>query len=223
MHMNVWMWISICTLLTAQPPQGEPLRVLPIGDSITAGAGNIAGGGYRKMVYEGLTAQGFQVDMLGSQNLGRGRGWDRDHEGHGGKTVLWFKPRIKKAVRRSNPDVVLVMLGTNDLNNKARRVEYIVNDLEVVIQRIREVAPNALILVSTVPPFPRHAERTKKYQAMIPDMVAKQQDPFTVFVDTASGIERSELKDGVHPNTKGYRKIADAWIKALVEAKGPKQ
>jgi hypothetical protein len=62
------------------------LDIYPIGDSITLGTG----GGYRNVVFANLTADGYDVDMLGSLSDSMTGVPDKDHEGHGGCTAgVW--------------------------------------------------------------------------------------------------------------------------------------
>src|SRR5713101_7644123 len=65
---------------TAAPP---PIRILPLGDSITYGYD--VPGGYRLPLYQVLTNAGYNVDFTGTQT-GNGAADlpDPDHEGHPG-------------------------------------------------------------------------------------------------------------------------------------------
>src|SRR5665647_586276 len=65
----------------SQPP---PLRILPLGDSITYGSS--VAGGYRLPLYAVLTNAGYNVDYIGSDtgNSAPGLGAEIHHEGHGG-------------------------------------------------------------------------------------------------------------------------------------------
>src|SRR3972149_290813 len=68
----------------------SPFRIMPLGDSITAGKTSGVVGpkqwtAYRKELYERLQAAGYQVDFVGSESNGSYfSGFDPQHEGHGG-------------------------------------------------------------------------------------------------------------------------------------------
>lgn len=47
-----------------------PLRVLPLGASITWGKNSATGNGYRKPLWDQLTSGGWEVDMVGSRHNG---------------------------------------------------------------------------------------------------------------------------------------------------------
>ena len=76
----------IAILISAVCAQGQPppLRIMPLGDSITEGSG--AAGGYRLPLYIALTNAGYNVDLVGSHasNTAPGLGPETHHEGHGG-------------------------------------------------------------------------------------------------------------------------------------------
>src|SRR6201985_2801266 len=61
-----------------------PVRIMPLGDSITAGPGC-----WRAMLWHQLQTSGYpNIDFVGSQSDGGGcnpgYAYDEDHEGHGG-------------------------------------------------------------------------------------------------------------------------------------------
>ena len=64
--------------------QTPPIRIMPLGDSITDGSG--AAGGYRLPLYIALTNAGYNVDLVGTatDNSAPGLGTEVNHEGHGG-------------------------------------------------------------------------------------------------------------------------------------------
>src|SRR2546427_13252520 len=75
--------IAFVVTATATPP---PIRILPLGDSITQGW--IVPGGYRLPLYQLLTNAGYNVDFTGTQTDNGAPGLpDPDHEGHPGWTI----------------------------------------------------------------------------------------------------------------------------------------
>ena len=66
-----------------------PFRIMPLGDSITEGAG-WDGGGYRAVLREKLVAAGYDVDYVGTATHNPGTladSGDVQHDGHGGWKV----------------------------------------------------------------------------------------------------------------------------------------
>ena len=64
------------------PSRTGPIRILPLGDSLTWGVGSTDGSGYRTRLRSALTAAGLRVHFVGSQRSGAGP--DADHAGHPG-------------------------------------------------------------------------------------------------------------------------------------------
>src|SRR4051794_37307731 len=96
-------------------PAPVVLRVMPLGASSTVGSGSPETAGYRGPLQTLLARDGVTVDMVGSQHSGPASVRDVDFEGYGGLTLEDMRLRVAGWVRRANPDVVLLHMGTNDL------------------------------------------------------------------------------------------------------------
>src|SRR5260370_31146020 len=99
----------------AAPP---PIRILPLGDSITYGYP--VSGGYRLPLYQLLTNADYGVDFTGTQT---GNGAvdlpDPDHEGHPGWTIRGINAITADVLARTDePDVIPLLLGGTDHNRK---------------------------------------------------------------------------------------------------------
>src|SRR4051812_6467748 len=90
-----------------------PLRVMPLGDSITWGVGSGNQDGYRGSLYRRLTAAGVDVDFVGSMHTGHGP--DPNNEGHKGWTIAELAARVDDWLDTYEPDVILLHIGTNDM------------------------------------------------------------------------------------------------------------
>src|SRR5688500_15993420 len=79
----VLVYFLVASLAPAQTP--PPVRIMPLGDSITFGAGGTANlGGYRGPLYTLLTNAGYNVDFVGTQTGNSSGVPDQDHQGHSG-------------------------------------------------------------------------------------------------------------------------------------------
>jgi hypothetical protein len=89
----------------------DPLRIMPLGDSITAGYDdfNQTPGGYRTTLYGLLDAAGYDFDFVGSLQTNPGPIPDNDHEGHGGYTLLQIGQIAGPSIVATQPDVILLL------------------------------------------------------------------------------------------------------------------
>jgi lysophospholipase L1-like esterase len=216
----------IAVLLTAPPAgaeqstvdvQADPVRVMPLGDSITQG-GSI--GGYRLDLGTKLRAAGRNVDFVGSLSDGPQSMPDRNHEGHPGWTIAQIDANVVNWLRTYNPRTILLHIGTNDMygsdpGGAPRR-------LSALVDKITSQAPSAEVFVSTIIPI-RFADATvRNYNAaIVPLLRAKAAAGKRVHVvDMYPAVPISDLPDGIHPNAAGYSKMAAVWYAALSSVPG---
>ena len=106
------------------------IKILPLGDSITFGCGSNAAppdwyaccteldGGYRLPLWVALNGSSINasIAMVGTESTGPS--WApptaKNHEGHPGWTIKELFSLQSKWVTL-NPDIVLLMIGTNDI------------------------------------------------------------------------------------------------------------
>lgn len=182
----------------------QPVRILALGDSITAGIGDPAGGGYRCLLKSYLTAQGIASDFVGS--LSSGPCGDTQHEGHSGWTTDQILDIAADRVTTYQPDVVVLMIGTNDLKPENKATVSGLNDrLAAIIDAIHGARPEALVVVCTIPAYPAADQVIwRAYRGDVPT-IAMQHGAHTAYVNN---VQARELADGVHPKPCGYVKTA---------------
>ncbi len=201
------------------------LRIMLMGDSNTAGTGNPAGTtapnsiGYRKVLKEKLTAQGFTVDFVGSQCSGSSLLSDCEHEGYPGKGIAQLQSRVNAgALEQYKPNVVVVLVGSNDmwvsLDNRSpisnTQADAKVNELYELVKDIHKKAPSALILLAK-PATPSNATAPLNiYRAGIDDMASGSN--FIEVVDFG-GFSN----DGVHYRPAGFDQIANTLSNKISE------
>jgi len=77
--------------------------------------------------------------------------------------------------------------------------------------------PDVLLAVSSIIPWQAHASRIATYNQNIPGIVQERVDMGfnVIFVDQFSGFPTTELADGVHPNSAGYKRMGGKWYSAI--------
>lgn len=212
--------VTLAVAAGARPASAQttpPVRIMPLGDSITHGY-NVSGG-YRVALEDALAAGGFAVDFVGSRSDGPRDLADRDHEGHPGWRVDQISARADEWVRTSRPEVVLLMIGTNDVLQDAD-VAGAPQRLSGLIDRIAAAAPSARILVASLTPLGRadREQRARSFNAAVPGIVGEKaaRGLRVSFVDMHAALSSSsDLADGVHPNPSGYARMASVWFAGL--------
>jgi lysophospholipase L1-like esterase len=201
------------------PPTGGALRVLPLGDSITEGVN----GGYRDVLYSRLTTAGYTVDYVGPRYDQYANGPDKDHAG----TPGWNSGNVLGAIdgylATYDPDVVLLLIGTNDLAwwvadatapaDAAARVGQVIDRVQATGARII-LATTPPIQDASVPPNGRsRSQLLRDYNAALRTLAAARG---VTLVDVEAALTLSDLYDGVHPSEAAHdTKIAPLWAAAL--------
>ncbi|MDT5033984.1 MAG: hypothetical protein QOC94_4155 [Actinoplanes sp.] len=194
-----------------------PLKIMPLGDSITMGIGSATMSSYRIDLQERLKAAGLAVDMVGSQQTGAPATADLDNEGHSGWTIAKIAGSVDGWLATYQPDAVLLMAGTNDLRTAAGAVGA-TSRLAALITQIKADAPTTEIFVAKITGTRNggrtgQQKRTAAYNANVPGIVASA--GFRVHLVDQSTVRDLDIRDGLHPNDFGYSKMSWNWYLAM--------
>jgi alpha-galactosidase len=216
-RLNRWVAALVLLVAEAAPAVAAGVRIMPLGDSITDGAQ--VPGGYRIELWRRLVGQDRRsVDFVGSLRNGPPELGDRDHEGHSGWRIDEVAARVEGWLARDRPEIVLLMLGTNDVLQD-QGVATAPARLGELLDRITRQLPAATVLVATLPPLAgaEASARVAAFNRALPAVVqARAAAGRRVrLVDVAAGLTLADIGDGVHPNESGHAKIAAAWHRAL--------
>ncbi|HET8841857.1 MAG TPA: cellulose binding domain-containing protein [Ktedonobacteraceae bacterium] len=199
----------------------SPVRIMPLGDSITGSPGC-----WRALLWNQLQTAGFtNIDFVGTlPPQGCGIAYDGDNEGHGGilATNMANQNQLPAWLSATNPNIVLMHLGTNDvwshLSNSTILAAY-----STLVDQMRANNPNMKILVAQIIPMNPSsctdcAQGVVSLNAAIPAWASSKstaQSPIIV-VDQWTGFDDStDTVDGVHPNDSGNQKMAGRWFPPL--------
>ena len=193
-----------------------PVKVACIGDSITQGSGLPADKAYPAQL------QG----LLGEQ-------WKVGNYGVSGRTLLkkgdfpyWKEAKYQEALK-SEPDAVIIMLGTNDTKpqNWKHEAEFSADYTELV-KSFQALASKPRIYVCRPCPVPEPGnfginEKNNKEWIKRIDKLAKDMDLGEIDMHKALEDKPELLPDRVHPNVEGAGEMAKAAYKALTGKKAP--
>ncbi|WP_052574033.1 GDSL-type esterase/lipase family protein [Haloferula sp. BvORR071] len=194
-----------------------PVKLACIGDSITEGAGAEPGKSYPSQL------QG----LLGDQ-------WKVTNYGLGGRTLLkkgdhpyWIEGKYQEALK-SEPDAVIIMLGTNDTKPQNWKFESeFVADYTELVKSFQTLPSKPRIYVCRPCPVPEPGNfgiNEKNNQEWIKRINKLAKDMDLGLIDMHEALEKHPelLPDKVHPNTEGAGEMAGAAFKALTGKKAPK-
>ena len=171
--------------------QGQPLRLVVLGDSLTAGYGLPQEAAFPAVLERALKAKGYRVEIANA-------GVSGDTSSGGLDRLDWSVP--------DGTDGVIVELGANDM---LRGLDPAVprRAIGAIVERLK--ARNIPVMLAGM-----YASRNlgpdyvQKFDSLYPD-IAKRHDlvlyPF--FLDGVAGERSLNLPDGLHPTAKGVEII----------------
>lgn len=193
----------------------NPVRVACVGDSITEGIG------LGKRTYPAQLQE-----MLGDE-------WKVGNFGVSGRTLLkkgdfpyWEENAYKEALNFA-PDVVIIMLGTNDTKpqNFAHREDFAA-DYAALVKSFQNLASKPKVYVCRPCPviapgaFTIHDEGLQYYIRKI-DVLAKEMGLGVIDMHQALAGKPKLLPDRVHPDEQGARELAKTAFTALTGKPAP--
>ncbi|MBT2676880.1 ricin-type beta-trefoil lectin domain protein [Streptomyces sp. ISL-14] len=197
-----------------------PLRVMPLGDSITWGVGSSTGNGYRGPLWNRLAADGHPLDFVGTVRGGSMS--DPDNEGHSGYRIDQIAALADASLTRYRPNVVTLHIGTNDLQG-ASEVDSAIARLRSLVNQVTADVPDATVLVASLVVSTSSSEERWRgtYNQATRQIVSDAQaaGKRVAFVDMSS-LTTADLADPLHPNDAGYQKMADAFHRGVQAADG---
>ncbi|MDG4802445.1 cellulose binding domain-containing protein [Micromonospora sp. WMMD980] len=214
-------------LASTTPPAAAaaaPVRVMPLGDSITGSPGC-----WRAVLWNRLQSTGYpDVDFVGTLGpQGCGVPHDGDNEGHGGylATTIADQNLLPGWLAATRPDVVLMHLGTNDVWSNIAPAT-ILAAYSKLVDQMRVANPVTTVLVAKIIPMnpascPECGQRTVALNSAVDGWAAAKSTAASpiVVVDQWTGFDTAtDTYDGVHPNAAGDQKMADRWYPALTAA-----
>ncbi|KAK2757692.1 hypothetical protein FQN54_004661 [Arachnomyces sp. PD_36] len=194
-----------------------PLRVLPLGASITWGLVSGDDNGYRKALRDAMRFAGHPVDMVGSRRHGTMN--DNQNEGWPGFIIDEVHEKAK-AVYKVKPNLVLINAGTNDC---VKQIDFIRQPQRMtdMVLDIFDNIPGVTVILSGLLPSEAANPCTKlmnyNYGRIVERLASEGKK--IVFADTYNGyMTLDDLADGTHPTDFGYLKLASIWWHAFTKA-----
>ena len=194
---------TVCFIL---PFPSYAKKIIILGDSLTEGYGVTQDSAFPVLLQKKITEDKINWTLVGS--------------GSSGSTTASGISRMKWLIRQK-PDFIFVILGSND-GLRGLKVEETEKNLNETIQY--GLKNNIQIILGQLHVPPNYGKQYSKQFSDIYPRVAKKNKvllaPF--LLEDVAGVKDLNLADGIHPNEKGHKKVADnlyPFLKNIMIAK----
>jgi lysophospholipase L1-like esterase len=203
--------VSLLTLVASAADDAALIKVACVGDSITQGAGTKGKGMAYPDQLQALLGDKYKVGNFGVS----------------GRTLLkkgdfpyWKEKRYQEALGFA-PNVVVIMLGTNDTKpqNWKHEAEFDA-DYKELVKSFQKLSTKPKVFVCRPVPVPgtgNYGINEANVQKEIPriDALAKELGAEVIDMHAALEAHPEMLPDRVHPNNEGAAEMAKAAAKAI--------
>ena len=177
--------------LHANDTAESALRLLVLGDSLSAGYGLQPADAFPAQLEEALRAAGYAVRVINA--------------GVSGDTTAGGLSRLEWALT-DRPHMVLVELGGNDALRGLPPEETYAN-LDAILSRVKQSVPG-VILAGMQTPRNLGTDYATAFDAIYPRLASEYDVALYPFFLDGVALEPSlNLPDGIHPNPAGVREI----------------
>ena len=230
-----------CAWFITPVENGRPLRILCLGDSLTYGVDLDLSGTTNPRIAYRKTLSMNMIDYFGAVafvgNVDEYTTTVSDpflyrHSGYSGYVIEdvyhvaqhpGIKPMVDDMMAKYQPDIVIMMLGTNDLGLSIMTGDIIPRWESLVRQIEKQLPENGMILCASLPPLLDSTKEpmfNEKMQARLRELANEGikigfADPNTPLSENEQGYLNS---DGVHFNSRGYQVIGTVFTDAITAA-----
>jgi len=171
--------------------RADPVKILALGDSLTAGYGLPQGEGFTEQLQQALRDRGHDVFVING--------------GVSGDTTAGGLARLDWALADA-PDMVIVELGANDalraIDPAASRA-----NLDAILAELQARQIPAL-LAGMIAPRNLGKDYVAAFDGMYPELAARYQVPlYPFFLEGVAAEPEFNQADGIHPNAEGVAVI----------------
>lgn len=178
-------------LFFAEPALAKTLRLVALGDSLTAGFQLAPQDAFPAALERALKAKGWDVTVANA-------GVSGDTAAQGAARVDWSVP--------DGTDGVILELGANDAL-RGLPPEAAKDSLEKILARL-QARKIPVLIAGMYAPRSLGAAYYEKFDAIYPDLAKKYgADLYPFFLDGVAGEVKLNLEDGLHPTGEGIQAI----------------
>ena len=219
------------TPLPAAPVVADPappLRIALLGDSITHGStGDFT---WRYFAWKHLVADGVDADLVGPENdlwehsnAYADPDFDHDHAARWGDAYAWLAHPVPQLMAGSHPDVLVILLGLNDLTFAKLTPQQVLDQTHLAVQQAQAANPDVKLVLCRLPTT--WIGGVTDFNTLLSNAGPgwSTQRSRVVIAASDTGYNQSTAEavrdtwDPVHPDASGEQKIAAAVSDSLAE------
>jgi acyl-CoA thioesterase I len=191
-------------LLASEPAAAQPLKILALGDSLTAGYGLPPGQGFAPQLERALKESGVEAQVIDA--------------GVSGDTSAGGLARLDWALADA-PDLVILELGANDMLRGVDPAETRAN-LDAILAKLREAGPRVLLAGMRAAPN-LGPDYGGAFEGLYAELATKYDVPlYPFFLEGVATDPDLNLADGLHPNEAGVGEIVRRILPHVLAAAG---
>jgi acyl-CoA thioesterase-1 len=207
-NAELYLLLVVLAALVGAPAwarAGEPMRLLVLGDSLTAGYGLPKEDGFTAQLERALRADGLDVRVIDA-------GVSGDTTAGGLARLDW----VLRSAGTDGPDAVIVELGAND-GLRGFDPEVTSENLDQILGRLGDRGLPILLAGMRAPPN-LGREYVGAFDAIFPELAERHDVPlYPFFLDGVAAIPDLNQADGIHPNRDGVAEIVTRIKPAVKE------
>lgn len=204
------------------------LRILPLGDSITYDNNHnddevkprsyTKRYSYRGYLWKMLKDSKIDFEFVGTRQAGQDFAPDFDphNDGYPGEDSFEIADRTQQILFKTDPNIILLHVGTNDIGAKMEGVNEILDWVDTYeLDNNTEIR----VFVALIIDRREHDNSIKLFNENLKKLIDrrwKKGDMLTL-VDMYhdAGLTKNDYIDRTHPNPNGYAKMAKVWFNAI--------
>jgi len=189
-------------MIVADGAMAAPIKILALGDSLTAGYGLAEADGFCPQLEKALRAAGHDVRVIDGSVSG-------DTTADGLARLDW--------TLADNPDVVIVELGANDALRGLDPAQAKAN-LDAILTKLQNQG-RVVLLVGMEAPRNLGQDYDQAFDGMYPDLATRHHVAlYPFFLDGVATDLTLNQADGIHPNPAGVAVIVKRMLPAVEKA-----
>ncbi|EWY37882.1 hypothetical protein N825_15890 [Skermanella stibiiresistens SB22] len=187
-------------VLAAEPGKAA-VKILALGDSLTAGYGLAESDGFTPRLQRALRDKGYEVEVINA--------------GVSGDTTAGGRARLDWALA-DQPQAAIVELGANDglrgIDPASTR-----ENLDAILATLKERGVPTLLAGMYAPPN-LGRDYGDRFNAIYPELAAKYDVPLYPFFLEGVALDRNlNQEDGMHPNAQGVAIVVKGILPHLMD------